>query len=194
MAATSVVGKTKSTTPIPDLKEGDILFTSSKQGQGEAIIAATGSIYTHCGVVFKKDGKLMVLEGVQPVGVVSVETFVSRSKPGTFVAKRPIKPVDPKKYAVARKWATAQIGKDYDERFLWGDDQIYCSELVWKLYDKAGVKLCAPKKFRDYDLQKPSVQKIINQRFGGMANVPMDEKVVAPSDLANSALLQDVPK
>ncbi|RYD47977.1 MAG: peptidase, partial [Verrucomicrobiaceae bacterium] len=44
------------------IREGDIVFTSSELGQGEAIIAATGSPYTHCGVVFEKNGKLMVLE------------------------------------------------------------------------------------------------------------------------------------
>jgi len=173
---------------LSTLREGDIVFTASAAGQGEAIIAATGSIYTHCGIVFQKDGKLMVLEAVQPVGTISLEDFKSRGKPGTFAARRLKSPLTPDAYRHAREWAEAQVGKNYDVRFQWGDDKLYCSELVWKTYHQAGVELCSVRRFRDYDLQKPSVRKIIDERFGGMERVPMDEKVIAPSDLAASSL------
>jgi hypothetical protein len=178
----------------PALREGDVVFSGSERGQGEAIIAATGSKYTHCGIVFQRDGKLMVLEAVQPVGVVSLEEFKSRSKPGSFLARRLKTPLDPADYQNARSWAEAQIGKNYDGRFLWDDGNLYCSELVWKIYQRAGVELCAPRQFRDYDLEKPSVKKLIDQRFGGMERVPLDEKVVAPSDLAVSKLMVDVAR
>lgn len=176
------------------LQEGDVVFTGSERGQGEAIIAATGSQYTHCGIVFLREGKLMVLEAVQPVGVVSLEEFKSRSKPGSFLARRLRTPLAPADYQNARVWAEAQIGKNYDGRFLWDDGNLYCSELVWKIYQRAGVELCAPRRFRDYDLEKPSVKKLIDQRFGGMERVPLDEKVVAPSDLAVSTLLLDISR
>lgn len=178
----------------PVLREGDVVFTGSARGQGEAIIAATGSKYTHCGIVFLSGGKLMVLEAVQPVGVVSLEEFKSRSKPGSFLVRRlktPLAPADDQK---ARAWAGAQIGKNYDGRFLWDDGNLYCSELVWKIYQHAGVELCPPRSFRDYDLTQPSVKKLIDQRFGGMDRVPLDEKVVAPSDLAVSPLLEDIAR
>jgi hypothetical protein len=175
------------------LRDGDIVFSGSDQGQGEAIIAATGSPYTHCGIVFQREGKLMVLEAVQPVGVVSLEDFKARGKPGAFLARRLKLPLAPANYQIARTWAEAQIGKNYDGRFLWDDGNLYCSELVWKIYQHAGVELCTPRRFRDYDLEKASVKKLIDKRFGGMARVPLDEKVVAPSDLAVSKLLVDIP-
>lgn len=176
------------------LQEGDIVFSSSRHGQGEAIIAATASPYTHCGIVFNQDGKLMVLEAVQPVGVTTLGNFVSLSAPGTFTAKRLRTTVTPSLYQKARAWATGQIGRNYDPRFLWDDTNLYCSELVWKIYQKAGVELCPPRKFGDYDLDNPAVKKIINQRFGGIERVPMNEKVVAPSDIAASPLLFEVPR
>jgi len=175
------------------LQEGDIVFSSSSLGQGEAIIAATESPYTHCGVVFKKDGELMVLEAVQPVGVVSIKDFIKRGRPEVFTALRLKSTVTPEAYRKAREWAQLQVGRDYDVRFGWGNKKLYCSELVWKIYQKAGVQLCPPRKFRDYNLERPEVKKIIDQRFGGMDRVPMDEKVVAPSDLAASTLLMEVP-
>ena len=191
--ATSSVACAKDANPF-QLQEGDIVFSSSKRGQGEAIIAATASPYTHCGIVFEQDGKLMVLEAVQPVGVTTLESFVSRSAPGTFTAKRLKTAVTPSLYQKARTWAHSQIGRNYDVRFLWDDTNLYCSELVWKVYQKAGVELCPPRKFSDYDLDKPVVREIINERFGGIDRVPMEEKVVAPSDIAASAMLMEAPR
>lgn len=174
-------------------QDGDIVFSSSERGQGEAIIAATGSPITHCGLVFSKNGKQMVLEAVQPVGIVPLAEFISRSKHGTITARRLKKPLSSTSLRKAQVWAEAQIGKNYDARFLWDDDRIYCSELVWKFYQHAGVELCAPRHFRDYDLEKPAVKEIIKQRFGGVAKLPLGEQVVAPSDLAASPLLIEVP-
>jgi Permuted papain-like amidase enzyme, YaeF/YiiX, C92 family len=174
-------------------QDGDIIFSSSAQGQGEAIIAATDSPFTHCGMVFSKGGKWLVLEAVQPVGAVSLVDFISRSKAGKVTVRRLKSPLSAASQSKARAWAEAQIGKDYDPRFLWDDGNLYCSEYVWKAYRQGGVELCALRHFRDYDLEKPAVRKIIKQRFGGMAKVPLNEQVVAPSDLAASPLLVDVP-
>lgn len=181
--------------PVPyDLREGDILFSGSANGQGSAIIAATGSQFTHCGVVFRQDDKLMVLEAVQPVKVSSVEDFYARGKPEAFAVKRLKTPIAPAAYQKAREWAAKQVGLNYDARFQWSDDKMYCSELVWKVFQHADIELCALKKFRDYNLQQPEVRKVINERYGGMEHLPMEEKVVAPSDIAASQLLEDVPK
>lgn len=176
------------------LREGDIVFSSSVRGQGEAIIAATGSRHTHCGIVVRHEGRLMVLEAVQPVGITTLEAFISRSRPGTFLAMRANTAPAPESYRKALDWAVKQIGRDYDPRFSWGDRNLYCSELVWKIYQKAGIRLCEPRRFRDYDLDQPAVRKIIQQRFGGMHRVPLDEKAVAPSDIAASGLLSEVPR
>lgn len=177
-----------------DLREGDIVFSSSEAGQGEAIIAATASPYTHCGIVFLRNGRLMVLEAVQPVRASTLEDFMARGKPEGFTAKRLKTTVTPEAYQKARAWAEAQIGRNYDVRFAWDDGKLYCSELVWKVYQHAGVELCPTRKFRDYDLQRPAVKKIIEQRYGGMDKLPLDEKVVAPSDIAASNLLVEVPR
>lgn len=175
-----------------DWREGDIVFSGSTAGQGGAIIAATGSPYTHCGIVFLSDGKPMVLEAVQPVSVVSLDTFKSRSKPGTFMARRLKSPLAPANYQVARTWAAAQIGKNYDARFRWDDATLYCSELVWKIYQHGGVELCTPRRFRDYHLEDPKVKKLVEERYGSIEKMPLNEKAVAPSDLATSPLLVDV--
>ncbi|MEO5714597.1 MAG: YiiX/YebB-like N1pC/P60 family cysteine hydrolase [Luteolibacter sp.] len=176
------------------LQEGDIVFSSSPTGQGQAIIDATNSPYTHCGIVFQQDGKLMVLEAVEPVGVTTLEKFVARCTPGAFTARRLKTPVAPTAYQKARDWGKEQIGLHYDAQFRWDDKKMYCSELVWKTYEKAGVRLCEPSQFRDYHLDRPSVRKVIEERYGSVDKIPLDESVVAPGDIAASALLVEPPR
>jgi len=95
----------------------------------------------------------------------------------------------------ALTWRRAQLGKDYDLLFQWDDETLYCSELVWKIYEEAaGVKLCKTKTFQSYFLDKPEVRKVIQKRYGEAANLPAKEPVVAPSDLAASPLLAEVPR
>lgn len=172
------------------LREGDIVFSGSPHGQGEAIIAATGSKYTHCGIVFLDErGRICVLEAVQPVRITPIRDFMKRDSGKVFAVKRLRTPVTPDAYRKARQWAVRQVGKDYDPRFLWDDKNLYCSELVWKIYQKAGVRLCEPKRFRDYRLDRPEVKRIIAERFGSADRLPKDEQVVAPSDIAESELL-----
>jgi len=178
-----------------ELKEGDIVFQDTGGAQGAAVRAATNSPYTHCGVLFKKDGTLYVLEAVQPVKVTSFLAWKQRSK--VFHARR-LKDgsqLTPAAFQKALKWGTAQLGKNYDFHFKWGDDELYCSELVWKIYHQAaGITLCTPKSFQSYFLKDPAVTRIVRQRYGAVANLPKNMPVVAPSDLAASPLLAEVPR
>jgi hypothetical protein len=180
--------------PTFALQDGDIVFSGSAEGQGAAITAATGSPITHCGIVFKKDGRWMVLEAVQPVSVTTFENFITRVKEGTFAVRRLKTAATPESYQKASKWAAVQMGRDYDVRFAWDDKKLYCSELVWKFYQQAGIELCPLKKYHDYDLEQPLVKKMIERRYGSMDKLPMGEKIVAPSDLLASTLLLDVPQ
>ncbi|MES2997286.1 MAG: YiiX/YebB-like N1pC/P60 family cysteine hydrolase [Verrucomicrobiota bacterium] len=174
------------------LRDGDVVFTGGAAGQGAAIIEATNSPVTHCGVVFRENGGWKVLEAVQPVRVTPLADFVKLQGTKTFGIYRLKTPPEGPAMARAWKWGRAQIGKNYDLRFLWGDETMYCSELVWKMYDKAGVRLCEPRTFKDYALEKPAVRKLIKERFGDRTHLPENELVVAPSDLAASPLLEKI--
>lgn len=177
-----------------DLREGDIVFHGTGGEQAEAVRRATGSPYTHCGVVFAENGRLMVLEAVQPVRVTTVAEFQRRSRPGTFHARRLKSPPDAAGLEKAKAWGTRQIGLDYDARFRWSGETLYCSELVWKAFEQAGVRLCEPRRFHDYRLDHPKVRALIAKRYGSAAKLPKDEPVVAPGDLAESPLLAEVPR
>lgn len=180
-----------------DLKAGDIVFQETNSNQGKAVKAATNSRWTHVGLVFFRDGKPMVIEAVQPVRVTPLSNFIARS-PKSFYAMR-LKEADKHITADAVKkaehYCNSLIGKNYDFQFRWSDDRIYCSELVWKVYKHSvGIELCKPRPFKSYNLKHPTVQRIAKARYGSVDRLPLNELAVAPSDLAESSMLVEVPK
>ena len=83
------------------------------------------------------------------------------------------------------------LHKDYDLYFEWTDDKIYCSELVWKIYKNgAGIELCSLEKLKNFNLANEKVKQILKERYGN--KIPLEEKVVAPSQLVNSNLLETI--
>ena len=149
--------------------QGDILFQESKSDQSKYIKAATDSRYTHCGIIYKKDGKDYVLEASNVVKLTPVQEWINRGV-GKHVKVRacPIKDfkIDLKKY----------IGKSYDTSFSWTDDRMYCSELVYKIYADNGIKLCKLRRVSDYKVGK--FKAYLKKRA-----ISLNELVVAPSDL-----------
>jgi hypothetical protein len=64
---------------------------------------------------------------------------------------------------------------------------MYCSELVWKIYNSTGYTLCDPKKFKEYNLSSEDAKREIVKRYGSSIN--FDEQAVAPVDIFNSDLV-----
>ncbi len=177
----------------PDhFKAGDVLFQDLNSPQSQAVKLATGSEFTHCGIVLEREGELVVYEAVQPVRVIPLKQWINQGVEGRVVCRR-VKSsgLDPANLEKMRLVAESHLGKNYDLYFGWSDDRMYCSEYVWKIYDRGlGVELAAPRKLADYDLSHPAVQAKMAERYGD--DVPLDEPVVAPSDLYQSTFLETV--
>lgn len=173
---------------------GDIIFQELAGGQNLAVRLVTGSRYTHCGIIMEYQGELAVYEAIGPVGWKPVGEWIARGVDGHYVVMR-LKDNDALTAAVvaAMMQSGAELeGRPYDLWFQWTDDNIYCSELVWKMYERgADINLAGLRKFSDYDnVQHPEVQRLANQRYPGV--IPWDEEAVAPSDLMDSSLLYTV--
>lgn len=179
-----------------ELRNGDIVFQSGNRGQAPAIKAATDSPWSHVGIVFQRDADWWVLEAVQPVRYTKLEDFIKRS-PSSFYAMRlkDDSAITPESLKKAATWGKQQINKPYDLKFQWDDKKLYCSELVWKIYEHStGIELCEPRPMRSYNLKHPTVAQLVKQRYGSEDKIPLKLKTVAPSDLAESPLLIEVPK
>ncbi|MEE2828503.1 MAG: YiiX/YebB-like N1pC/P60 family cysteine hydrolase, partial [Myxococcota bacterium] len=82
-------------------------------------------------------------------------------------------------------------GRDYDGIFGWSDDRIYCSELVWKLYDRAaGLQLGKLTRLGDFNLEHPVVKKKLRERYG--SRVPLDEIAISPGTIFDDPRLETV--
>ena len=173
------------------LKDGDIIFQTSQSAQSKAIQDATHSKYSHCGIIYQEKSKYYVFEAVQPVKITPLEHWIARGENGHFVIKR---------LKNAEQILTAKMlqkmkhegekfkGKKYDIKFEWDDNKIYCSELIWKVYQRStGIELCKLGKLKDFDFSKPTVKQILKNRFDNKIN--LEEPVISPVAIFNSELL-----
>ena len=173
------------------LRNGDIVFQSSRSGQSLAVQLATHSPYSHVGIVFMRDGKPFVYEAVATVRYTPLEEWRKHGDGGRYVVKRLKTPLDAAQVEKLREAASPFEGKPYDLYFEWTGERIYCSELVWKMYDQAlGVRLGELQKLREFDLGNDVVRAKIRERYG--ANVPLDEPVISPARLLAAPLLIEV--
>jgi uncharacterized protein YycO len=174
-----------------DWQNGDIVFQDSESTQSLAIKLATNSKYSHCGIVMNLNDEWMVLEAVQPVRVVPVKEWIAQGTDGEYSKKR-LKDKDILTTEVANQmWknGSAFIGKNYDIFFDWSDDRLYCSELVYKIYQRgAGIELGTMKKLKEYNLKSKEVQDQLKLRYG--ADIPLNHKMISPQDIFESDLLE----
>lgn len=183
-----------SKTNTTEFKNGDIIFQTSESQQCEAVRIATNSKFSHCGIIFIDNGKTYVYEAVQPVKITPFESWISHGRDSKYVVKRLKKSgtiLTEAQLSAMKKYGSSMLNKNYDIYFEWSDSEIYCSELVWKIYKNgANIELCNTKELKDFKLDSPIVQRIMYQRYG--SQIPFHEKVVAPSQLHDSELLETV--
>ena len=175
------------------LKNGDIIFQNSQSSQCQAIQLATGSEYSHVGIVYIKEGKPYVYEAVQPVKMTPLKQWVNRGKGKHYVVKR-LKDETVLTDEVLQKMSSEGkkfLGKNYDALFGWSDERIYCSELVWKIYKRgAGIDVGEIRKMKEYNFDHPIVKAEAEKRYG--KSIPMEEDIVAPSDIFDAKNLKTI--
>jgi hypothetical protein len=176
---------------LPRVQDGDIIFQTSRSSQSLAIQRATGSRYSHMGMIVHRGGRPYVLEAVATVRYTPLDTWIARGVEGRFVVKR-LKDsrtvLTPATTARLRRVAEEFLGRRYDLTFEWSDERVYCSELVWKAYDRAfSLHIGELQRIRDFNLTDPTVQGRLRQRYGD--HVPLDEPVISPVAMFESPVL-----
>ena len=177
-----------------EIKNGDLIFQTSLSGQSKAIQLATNSKYSHCGIVYSDNGQFYVFEAIQPVNTTPLDKWIARGKDGHFVIKR-LKNADQVLTAETLQKMKQEgekfKGKNYDLTFEWSDDKIYCSELIWKIYQRAtGIEIGKLQKLSDFDLTNEAVKQKMKERYGD--KIPTEEIVISPAAIFDSELLTTV--
>ncbi len=158
---------------VADLQEGDVVFIESQSSQSPYIKVGTMSKWTHCGVVVNTPQGMKVLEASKTVRLTPFAKFIGSAKNENWTVKRPklklTKPISYSKY----------LGMPYDLEFKFNNGKMYCSELVWLIYQDQGIELCKPRKVSSFICTRiPRVKKLMQKR-----HITMDQTAVAPVDL-----------
>lgn len=177
------------------LRTGDIIFQTTRSAQSRAIQEATHSPWSHCGILVRRQGRWDVLEAVEPVKYTSLLDWIERGKDSRFLVLRLRSSASPggspSQFQALVQAGEGFLGKAYDPLFRWSDDQIYCSELVWKAYHRSlHVDLGQIQTLADLDLSSPSAQALKKARLGS-GGLPTDT-VITPESIRRSPLLEMV--
>jgi hypothetical protein len=120
--------------------------------------------------------------------------WVARGAGGHFVVKRlreAERLLDAAALERMRTVGESFRGRPYDLTFEWSDERIYCSELVWKIYQRAiGIEIGALQSLAEFDLSDPVVKAKLRERWGGPP--PASEKFISPAAMFASDLLETV--
>lgn len=176
------------------LNNGDLIFQTSRSSQSAAVQHGTRSIWSHMRVIVLRDSQPYVLEASATMRYTPLAQWVVYGVGRHFVVKRLAdanKMLTPAAVARLDTVGAKFLGRHYDTTFEWSDDRMYCSELVWKIYDRAlAIEIGELQKIRDFNLTDPTVAKLMEQRYGNA--VPMDEPVISPVSMFDSPLLVQI--
>lgn len=175
----------------PPLRDGDIVFHTSRSAQSLAIQRATHSRYSHVGIIFIRAGQPYVFEAIATVRYTPLAKWTARGADSRYVVKRLKRGLTNAQADRLRAAAQHFTGKPYDLYFEWSDARIYCSELIWKMYSQAlGIELGELQKLREFDLKDPAVKAKMRERYG--SHVPLEEPVISPAAIYDSRLLEAI--
>jgi uncharacterized protein YycO len=176
------------------LRDGDLVFQTSRSAQSVAVQRATGSRYSHMGIVLLRNGKPFVFEAAGTVRYTPLNRWVARGAGSRVIAKRlrdAATLLDLQGLRRLRQEAGKYAGRPYDPTFEWSDQRMYCSELVWKIYQRAlGIRIGELQKIGELRLDDPAVRIKLEERYGD--RVPLEEPVVSPAAMFDSTALVTV--
>jgi uncharacterized protein YycO len=200
------LGATKVTAQdLPLLKSGDIVFQTSKSSQSAAIFAASGSAYTHMGIIeINAANQPMVIEAAGPVRTTPLDQWIKRGLGGRIAVKR-LAALDPATAQKILASAHSYDGKPYDRYFMSTTDEIYCSELIRLAFaEGANIDIGQLQKVKDLNVENVLAQSLIKKRWRSyplcrdnatetLENCTtkiMGQELVTPVSIANDAKLK----
>jgi hypothetical protein len=192
---------------LPPLKTGDLVFQNTETSASDAIMLASGTIYTHIGILeVDKAGKATVIEAVGPVQAVSLDAWTKKGTGKRITIKR-IKGLseDAAKDAVAH--ARRYLGRPYDHYFYETRDAIYCSELVHAAFKEGpGLSVGKEERVRDLNIDTKAAQGLIKARwkshplcktkkaksFEACYGLILDQTLVTPASIARDPNVETI--
>lgn len=114
----------------PDFQSGDLIFQTSGSPQSQMIQVATGSKFSHVGIVeVRANGQQFVVEAIAHVSETPLTAWIARGNGGQFALYRD-DALTPEQRQDLVASAKKFLGVPYDIYFTSHNTELYCSELV----------------------------------------------------------------
>jgi cell wall-associated NlpC family hydrolase len=146
------------------LQEGDLVFQALPHNPlVDAIEGASGAPFSHCGIMHQTANGW-------------VAQWKAQARDRLYVTYR-LKPAYKEKIPAFIIAAQAMKGRPYDHHYAWDEEAIYCSELIYKAFEKAtGDKLGTMQRLGDLNWRPYAA--VMEQVEGGP--VPVDRMMITP--------------
>jgi len=155
---------TRAWADVPSLRDGDLIFQESRSSQSAAILAATGSHFTHMGIIALKNGKPEVVEASGKVRRIGLDRWLKQGLGGKYAIYRLANLTTGQAARAVRK-AESFGGKPYDIFFRFGNDRIYCSELPLLAFRSVGIELGKIETIEQLNTATPQVRTLFLKRW-----------------------------
>jgi hypothetical protein len=174
--------------------DGDIVFQNRNFNHSKEIQRLTHSKWNQLGIIFDIHNEWYVFESSDQVRFVRLSEWIDKGEEGKYVVKR-LKNYD--KILTDTVMSTMKIlandflNRNYDIFYSWDDDNLYNSELVYKIYERpTGIKLAKLESLRDLDFSNPDVYRLMKIKYGDV--IPKDSMIISPQAIFDSDQLTTV--
>ncbi len=166
-----------------DFQEGDILLQHIPESLCSVIADVTNSQYSNCGIVVKNYGQLYVLEAIGPVEYTSINRWINKGFHGKFTQIR-VDELTADQVKNVLFEAEKFTGRPYDFEYNLDDDNLYCSELIYKAF-RRGAGITLGKKEALGSLNWKPNEMFIRRLSKG--EIPLDREIITPDSLVKSS-------
>ncbi|MCA2980963.1 MAG: peptidase [Myxococcaceae bacterium] len=164
--------------PPPTLRTGDLVFQASTSSRSALIRKASGSPYSHVGIVEVAGDGVFVIEAIEPVSRTPWARWRARGVGAKVLVLRD-RGATPAALADVVREARKAVGTPYDARYRWDDERLYCSELVVKAWARGlGVSPGVQQPVRDLALTPAELA------LARAKGINPDQHLVTPGSLA----------
>jgi len=164
---------------LSEKQEGDILFQSLPRGElVDAIEGVTGSEWSHCGILLRQGGRWVVAEALGEVTYTPALLWIVRGRDARVAVYRI---PDLSRHARSIEAGVERLrGRPYDFKYAPDDEEIYCSELVHKVFARElGVEIGQWERLGDLNWRPH--EGFIRAMEGGAT--PLDRLMITPVGL-----------
>lgn len=170
-------------------QEGDVVFQSLPHNPLiDAIEGATESPFSHCGILHRSGSAWLVIEAIGPVKESPLDAWIAQGREHHYTAFR-LHEKYRAKIPEFVKAAQSYEGRPYDIHYDMDDVAIYCSELIYKSFQRVTGEEMGRLQMLGQLKWLPHAE-VIKQIEGG--KLPLERKMITPRNLSEATQLEKV--